>query len=247
MENMAKVSTITAGSITFGVVHRGPTLGQGRRHSSSARNVFSCVRTRRRNLPSSERVWVCRVLRVHGPHSPTTRLDSSRKALTGSHGGQHGVSRKPPLSAGQSGIVHKRARDIGAPAHLGHSYQLHTAHQSNDPRWSHSWRSAEATLGNSLGRSHRNSHPLPPPSALLMTRTATATLYDQKAAQAAEEPWQQTTGGSARTQRHKPDSISPRTSQLRFSGRRQRGYGLLSILEEPTQCAAAPSAAFTAN
>ena len=45
---------------------------------------------------------------------------------------------------------------------------------------------------------------------------ATAKLFVQKAAQAAEEAWQQTFGGP-RTERPKPDSRSPRTPQFRFS------------------------------
>ena len=89
------------------------------------------------------------------------------------------------FSAGQSGIGYKRARDIAAPAHLGaHSSQA--AHPSNDPRGT-PWRLA---LPQSLKQPPR------PTSTPMMVKTrATARLFSQEAAQAAEEAWQQTIGG----------------------------------------------------
>ena len=93
VQNMATVSTVTAGSTTLGVAVgsdsslQGPALGQ-RRHSSHARNVSSCVRTRRQNLLSSAKVsesaasttssecTATRSCRRNEPLKSTTRLDS---------------------------------------------------------------------------------------------------------------------------------------------------------------------------
>ena len=75
---------------------------------------------------------------------------------------------------------------------------------------------------------------------------ATAKLNVQKAAQAADASKQleDCRGLASQTRQY---HITPRTTQLRPSGQRQRRHGLLSAPEKPTQFAAAPSAAFTVD
>ena len=129
VQNMAKVSTVTAGSITWESVHCGPALDQGRRHSSNARTCPA--------LPGPAD-GICKPLRQYGsqshqphpasswPHNPTGTASYgnlrrgwaavSRTGLPGSHGGQYDTS---DPQRRQSGIGFKRARDIAAPAHLG--------------------------------------------------------------------------------------------------------------------------------
>ena len=56
VQNMAKASSVTAGSITLGSTSR--TSSWARRMTFEQRtNAFSFASTRRRNLPSSDRVW----------------------------------------------------------------------------------------------------------------------------------------------------------------------------------------------
>ena len=93
VQNMANISTLTAGCMTLGVAvgprecivdqllakcHdprsrcRTPWISSWPRQTSfeQCTNVFNSARTRRRNLPSSERVWesdrITHILRVHG-------------------------------------------------------------------------------------------------------------------------------------------------------------------------------------
>ena len=87
VQKMAKVSTVTAGSITLGVavgpstVHRGPALGQGRRHSSNART--------RPPLPRPAH-GICPPQRECGSwlQKSTTRLGNGL-SNNSSHGGQY--------------------------------------------------------------------------------------------------------------------------------------------------------------
>ena len=80
-------------------------------------------------------------------------------------------------------------------------------------------------------------------SALDSDVQSTAELYVQKAAQAADEAWQQTVLGL-----QGPGVANPTIASLEHSSSASRGgHGLLSAPEEPTQSAAAPSPAFTTN
>ena len=83
----------------------------------------------------------------------------------------------------------------------------------------------------------RSSRPPHPPAPELPTAT-----YVQKAAQAADEDWQQTIEGL-----QGPGVANPETPQLRLPRGGQRRHGPLSAPEEPSQSAAAPSAVFTTH
>ena len=97
------------------------------------------------------------------------------------------------LSAGQSGIGYKRARDIAARAHLGALIAAKSRTQAMIQ---------DAVIAGLLSK-----HLLETRLAVIETATstcfgaldnedkATAKLYVQKAAQAADEAWQQTIGG----------------------------------------------------
>ena len=167
--------------------------------SEQCTNVLSCVRTRRRNLPSSVRVWESVVttsceytatqsLRSSELQTSTTRTAVSRKAPPG-FGGQHHAT----LSAAQRGIGYKRAGDI-APAHLG-------AFIAAKPR-------IQAMIHDGVTVGLLPKQPLETRLAAVIETAIstyldalddedkpTAKLYVQKAAQAADEAWQQTIGG----------------------------------------------------
>ena len=134
------------------------------------------------------------------------------------------------LSAGQSGVEYKRARDVAAPAHL-------RALKAAKPR-------IQAMIQDGVKADLLPKQPLearlaaviettsPPTLTLLMMRTK-----PRQSCTFRRRPRQQKRHGSkqleyCRAERHKPDSISVRSE---------------SAPEEPTQCAAAPSAASTAN
>ena len=108
------------------------------------------------------------------------------------YGGQ--FSEQATLSAGQSGIGYKRARDIAAPAHLG-------ALIAGKPR-------IQAIKQDAVTVGLLPKQPLEScPAAVIETATstyleapdgedrATAKLHVQKAAQAVDESWQQTVDG----------------------------------------------------
>ena len=84
----------------------------------------------------------------------------------------------------------------------------------------------------------RSSKQPPPPYLSALDDEDQAKLYVQKAAQAADEAWQQTSGGL-----QGPNVVYPTPPAAPL----EMKAGLLSALEEPAQCAAAPSAAFTAD
>ena len=210
-------------------------------------NVYSCVRTRRRNLPFSESV-----LRVLGH----TVLQEHRAAEIHDEIGQRSLERLFPgftedsmvqvtLSGGQSGIGYKRARDVASPVHLG----ALTAAK----------RCIQAVIQDGVTAGLLPKQPLETRLAAVIETAlstyldalddedkATAKLYVQKAAQAADEAWQQTVGGlqgpASQNRQQQPSNIP-----APLSGRGQRRHGLLSALEKPTQFAAAPSAAFTVD
>ena len=135
VQSMGKVSTFPLGSITLGVAV-GPRqyiadqlLGKADFIRAMHERVQLCQdpQTEFALLPQSLGVSRIRhVLRVHG--HPV--LEEQRAAEIYDEIGQRSLERLVPgltedsmtqatLSAGQSGIGHKRARDIAAPAHLG--------------------------------------------------------------------------------------------------------------------------------
>ena len=85
--------------------------------------------------------------------------------------------------------MQQSARHRGSSA-LVCTHSSQTAHPSCDPRWSHRWSSAEATLAAVIDRGLSTYF-----NALDDEDKATAKLYVQKAAQAADEARQQTVGG----------------------------------------------------
>ena len=125
VQSMAKVSTVTTGSITPDLGSTSWTKSWAKQTSfEQCTNASSCGRTRRRSSPSSERVWELAVsttfLRVHGhPILQEQRAAeifdevgqrSLEWLLLRSHGGQFDAS---------DTLGYKRARDIAAPTHLG--------------------------------------------------------------------------------------------------------------------------------
>ena len=81
------------------------------------------------------------------------------------------------------------------------------------------------------------------PEALDDEDKATAKLHVQRAAQAADEAWQQTIEGD-----NGPVVTNPTVSELEHpSSASQDDDDDLDPSEEPTQCTAAPSAAFTVD
>ena len=120
------------------------------------------------------------------------------------------------LSAGQSGIGYKRARDIAAPAHLG-------ALTAAKPRIQEMIQ--DAITAGLLPKQPPETRP----AAVIETAStylgalddedkAMAKLYVQKAVQAAEISVAANNWRSTGTQRHKPESRSLRTLQLCLSG-----------------------------
>ena len=117
------------------------------------------------------------------------------------------------ISAGQSGIGFKRARDIAVPTHLGAltAAKPHILAMTRDGVWAGFLPKpplgtrlaavAETTTSTNLG-------------ALAGEDQATAKLYVQKAAQAADDDWLQTVQGLQGAGVH---HRIPRTSQLRLS------------------------------
>ena len=91
--------------------------------------------------------------------------------------------------------VYRRVRDIAALAHLGSTHCSQAAHPSNDPGRGHSWPSAEALPLETHLAAVIETALSTCLNALDDEEKATAKLYVQKAAQAAEEAWQQIVGG----------------------------------------------------
>ena len=97
-------------------------------------SVLSCARTRRQNVLSFTRVLASVVSIISCDLHGHTILQEKRAAdvydelgngpCRGSSGGlTEDSSEQATLSAGQSGIGYKRARDTASPGHLGHSIQ----------------------------------------------------------------------------------------------------------------------------
>ena len=171
VQNMARVSTVTAGSITPGVTV-GPRqciadpLGQSRRHAINART--------RPALPGPAD-GICPPPRQGGswPHQPrpaSTRPHNppgtascrnlprgwaARTALPRSRGGQYDASDTqlwPLRNRAQQSARHRGSCTL----RISHSSQA--VHPSNDPRRSLGRLSTRALPGTSPRRGHRNSH-----------------------------------------------------------------------------------------
>ena len=162
-------------------------------------NESSCVTTRRRNLPSSLKVWVIAAYQPHPASNPSGTVGCrnlrrgwaavSRTALPRSHGGPYDAShtqRRPLWNR-----VQESARHRGSGA-LGCTHSSQPAHPG-DPRWSHSWPAAETPPGRLAAVIETATSTYL--GALDDGNQATAKLYVQKAAQTADEAWQQTIGG----------------------------------------------------
>ena len=210
VQNMASVSAATAGSTTPGVavgpptVHCGPTRGHGRRHSSHARTCPAVSGPADRISSPPREPWrqsyQPQLASTHGH----TILQEKRAAEFYDEVGQRSLERlfrgftedsmvQVTLGAGQSGRGCRRARDIAAPAHMG---TLIAA----KPR-------IQAMIQDAVLAGLLLQRPLETRlAAAIATDTsanldalddedrATAKLYVQKAAQAAEEAWQQPSG-----------------------------------------------------
>ena len=129
--------------------------------SGPCMNACSCVRTRRQDFPSSEEsLGVSRInhiLRVHG----RTILHERKAATIFDEVGQRSLERLFPgfaedssehatLSASQSGIGYRRARDVARPAHLGAPLDSQNADSRHDSRRSNSWQQQLASCQNNL-------------------------------------------------------------------------------------------------
>ena len=197
VRKLTKTSTVTDGSITtesLSDLDRSLRTNSWARQTSSERrtNASNSARTRRR---CSECLGVSRInhlLRVHGH----TILQEQRAAEIYDEIGQRSLERLFPsltedsmtqaaLGVGQSGIGVKRPRDIAAPAHLGAliatkpRIRATIREQILEARFSEVIETVTSTYLSALDEDEQ----------------ATAKLYVQKAAQAADEAWQQTVGG----------------------------------------------------
>ena len=141
------------------------------------------------------------------------------------------------LSAGQSGNGFKRARDIATPAHLGALIAAKPCIQATR----RSLGRPEQILARLIETTTSTDH-----NALDDEDQATAKLFVQRAAQAADGAWQQTLGYCTdRASQTRPSH--PLNTQAPPPKMKTARHGLLSAPEEPTLCAAAPSAAFTTH
>ena len=170
VQNMSRVSTVTAGSITLGI-SVGPRQFFGDQLLGKA-DVIRAMHERVQFYkdPQTEFAFlreslgvsrINHILRVHGH----TILQEQRAAEVCDEVGQRSLERlfpgftedrknasnTQPWPVGNR--VQKSARHRGSST-PGNPHSSQAAHPSNDPGWSHSWSSAEAILGNSLGRSH---------------------------------------------------------------------------------------------
>ena len=143
-------------------------------------NVSSSGTNRRRSSPCSERVWeVAASTTSFGFHGHTI-LQEQWAAEIYDEIGQRSLERLFPgltedsmmqatLSAGQSGIGYKRARDIAALAHLGALIAAKPRTQANDSRRSPGRPSTRAPPWR-LALPRSSTQPPPPISAPLMTK-----------------------------------------------------------------------------
>ena len=196
VQSMATVSTVTAGSTTLRVAV-GPDSSL--RTSSwptfeQCTNVSNCVRTRRQNVVSHVNVLVSVVSTTFCECTATQCCRRNELPKSTTKVGQRSHERHFPgftvvqatLSASQSGIGNKRARDIAALPHLG---ALTAARPIQDAVTAGLLlkRPLEARLGVVIETATSTNL-----GALDDEDRATAKLYVQKAAQAADESWQQT-------------------------------------------------------
>ena len=204
MQNMAKVSTVTAGSVALGVA-----VGPRQKIADQILGKADVIRA------VHESVELCQdpQTALSRPRNPTgTAADVFDEV------GQRSLERLFPglredstthatLSAGQSRIGFERARDIAAPAHLG-SHRSQAAYPSNDPR-------------RSVGRPSPRADPGGAARLTAVIEAATSTYLS-----ALDDDVNSL--GTAGIACQKPDHCIPGTSQLRLPRGRQRRHGLLS-------------------
>ena len=165
-------------------VHRGPTCWPRQTSFVPCTNGYSSqteFALPRQSLGVSR---INHILRVHG----YAILQEQRAAEINDEVGQRSLERRFPdftedstatLSADQSRIGYKRARDIAALAHLGALMAAKPRIQCNDHAWPQSLKQPLSTYLDAVDDEDE----------------AMAKLYVQKAAQSAEEAWLQTVGG----------------------------------------------------
>ena len=174
------------------------------RQTSSERctNVFNSARTRRRNLPSSNKCG-SQSRQPHPasswPHNPTgtASCGNLRRGWAVSRlfpGLTEDSMTQAKLSAGQSRIGFQESARHRGSGTLRSSHRSQTARPGNGPRRSLCRPSPEQILEARLTEVIETATSTCP-SALDNDEQATAKLYVQKAAQAADEAWQQTIGG----------------------------------------------------
>ena len=200
MENLRRAELGQYGS-SYGVA---VVSGLGGCHPSNARTRPALPRTRRQSSPS-EKAWELPVSTTScGFTDGHTILEEQCAVAVHDEIGQSlerlflGLTEDSmthaTLSAGQSGIGFGRARDIAAPAHLG-------ALIAAKPRIQGMIRNAvrAALLPEQMLEARLSEVIETPTSTYLSTldsdAQATAKLYVQNAAQAADEAWQQTFAG----------------------------------------------------
>ena len=206
-------------------VHCGPALDQGRRHSSHARTCPASQDPQTEFALLRESLGVRRInhiLQVHGH----TILQEQPAAEIYDEVGQRLLERLFPgfmedsmvqatLGAGQSGIGYKRAQDIAAPAHL----RARSAAERRIQAMIHDAVAAGLLLQHTLEARL---------DAVIVTSKP---LEDEDRATPSstfkKRPRQQRKRGSKQSmgimgpESQPPDNVRPRTSQLRFSRRRQ--------------------------
>ena len=130
-ENLCRLPTVASHSESLLDLSSSSRTSSWARQTSSERctNVFNSARTRRRSSPSSERVWESALSTISGGFPATKSCRNRGAAEVHDEVGQRSLERLFPgltedsmtqatLSAGQSGIGFKGARDVAAPAHL---------------------------------------------------------------------------------------------------------------------------------
>ena len=221
-----KKSALTAGSITLGVA-----VGSRQFITDQLLSKADVIRAMHERVqlcqdPQTEfallrEVWASAVSTHPAgsrPHkSCRNRELSTTRSGSGLSNGSSRVSQdsmtQATLSAGQSGIGFKRARDIAAPAHLGALIAAKPRIQGmiRDAVWAGLLpeQILEARLSEVIETATSTY-----PSALDNDEQATAKLYVQKAAQAADEAWQQTIAGLQGPGVANPTTALPGTPQL---------------------------------
>ena len=254
-EAMAKVSTVTAGSITLGVAV-GPRQQCNRTNQLSScqdaqtsfepcTNVFSHVWD-----PSDSNLQPPPCTRSHnpawsnGPLKSTTRLDSGLSKGSSLSFTEDSTAQATTQCRPTSGIgCYKRARDIALWRTWAHSTAATPCIQAMIQDGVTAGLLPKHPLETRLAaviETALSTHLDPLHDALDDEDKATSTAVCSEGGPGSRRGVAANHWRSAGAWCHKPDSNSPRRLQLRLAGRRQRGRGLFGAPEAPTQCAAAP-------